>query len=120
MHLYKDAIYTVGVAQSVRASGCGPEGRGFDSHHSPCSGVLAAHRDKQDDAGVYSGVVLYAPVAQPDRVAGFEPVGWGFESLRACRKTADSIVCGFLVLKCRKYMSIMHYRLIFVYSYGGG
>ena len=25
----------VGVAQLVRASGCGPEGRGFDSHHSP-------------------------------------------------------------------------------------
>ncbi len=26
---------TVGVAQLVRASGCGPEGRGFKSHHSP-------------------------------------------------------------------------------------
>ena len=25
----------VGVAQLVRASGCGPEGRGFDSHRSP-------------------------------------------------------------------------------------
>ena len=25
----------VGVAQLVRASGCGPEGRGFESHHSP-------------------------------------------------------------------------------------
>ena len=25
----------VDVAQLVRASGCGPEGRGFDSHHSP-------------------------------------------------------------------------------------
>ena len=25
----------VGVAQLVRASGCGPEGRGFKSHHSP-------------------------------------------------------------------------------------
>ena len=24
-----------GVAQLVRASGCGPEGRGFESHHSP-------------------------------------------------------------------------------------
>ncbi len=24
-----------GVAQLVRASGCGSEGRGFDSHHSP-------------------------------------------------------------------------------------
>ena len=27
--------YMVGVAQLVRASGCGPEGRGFNSHHSP-------------------------------------------------------------------------------------
>ena len=25
----------VGVAQSVRASDCGPEGRGFDSHRPP-------------------------------------------------------------------------------------
>ena len=24
-----------GVAQLVRASGCGPEGRGFETHHSP-------------------------------------------------------------------------------------
>ena len=28
-------IYTADVAQLVRASGCGSEGRGFDSHHSP-------------------------------------------------------------------------------------
>ena len=25
----------VGVAQSIRAPGCGPGGRGFDSHRSP-------------------------------------------------------------------------------------
>jgi hypothetical protein len=25
----------VGVAQVVRALGCGPKGRGFESHHSP-------------------------------------------------------------------------------------
>ena len=31
-------IFTmVGVAQLVRASGCGPEGRRFDSGHSPQS-----------------------------------------------------------------------------------
>ena len=28
------------VAQLVRASGCGSEGRGFDSHHSPHTIVL--------------------------------------------------------------------------------
>ena len=27
----------MGLAQSVRASGCGPEGRGFESHNSPQS-----------------------------------------------------------------------------------
>ena len=27
--------FTVGVAQLVRAPGCGPGGRGFDSHRSP-------------------------------------------------------------------------------------
>ncbi len=30
-----DNLYMVGVAQLVRASGCGPEGREFKSHHSP-------------------------------------------------------------------------------------
>ena len=28
-------IIMVSVAQLVRASGCGPEGRGFEPHHSP-------------------------------------------------------------------------------------
>ena len=32
----------VGVAQLVRAPGCGPGGRGFDSHHSPH--ILALQR----------------------------------------------------------------------------
>ena len=31
----------MGVAQLVRASGCGPEGRGFDSHRSPHEKALA-------------------------------------------------------------------------------
>ena len=31
----KKALLVVGVAQSVRALGCGPRGRGFNSHHSP-------------------------------------------------------------------------------------
>ena len=30
----------VGVAQLVRASGCGPEGRGFDPHRSPNNKLL--------------------------------------------------------------------------------
>lgn len=29
------AFVVAGVAQLVRASGCGSEGRGFDPHHSP-------------------------------------------------------------------------------------
>ena len=31
----------VGIAQLVRASGCGPEGRGFKSHYSPQYVLLA-------------------------------------------------------------------------------
>lgn len=34
----------VGVAQSVRVSGCGSEGRGFDSHHSPHLRLLLQKR----------------------------------------------------------------------------
>ena len=43
-----------GVAQLVRASGCGPEGRGFKSHHSPqiCEKTV-------DKAAVFSFVKNY-------------------------------------------------------------
>ena len=53
----------VGVAQLVRASGCGSEGRGFDSHHSP-------------------HVIRYVSVAQLDRATDFGSVGCGFDSCR--------------------------------------
>lgn len=32
---FEKLIYMVGIAQLVRASGCGPEGHGFKSHYSP-------------------------------------------------------------------------------------
>ena len=35
----------VGVAQSVRVSGCGSEGRGFDSHHSPHKTIIIFYND---------------------------------------------------------------------------
>ena len=35
MPLTMSALYMVGLAQLVSASGCGPEGRGFESHISP-------------------------------------------------------------------------------------
>ena len=50
----------VSVAQLVRALGCGPSGRGFESLHSP-----------------------HAPVAQLDRASDFESAGRPFESDRA-------------------------------------
>ena len=56
----------VGVAQVVRALGCGPRGRGFESLHSP------------QDKHVYG-----APVAQLDRATDYESVGRQFESVRA-------------------------------------
>ena len=51
------------VAQLVRASGCGPEGRGFEPHQSP-------H-------------LFRALVAQLDRATDFGSVGYGFNSYRA-------------------------------------
>lgn len=50
----------VSVAQSVRASDCGPEGRGFNSITHPI-----------------------ALVAQLDRATDFGSVGYGFDSYRA-------------------------------------
>ena len=59
----------VGVAQLVRAPGCGPGGRGFDSHHSPKYQAL---------------------VAQLDRALGFVPSGYRFESCRGYNVTSRS------------------------------
>ncbi len=44
--------------------------------------------------------VMYAPIAQPDRVTGYEPVGRGFESLSACFK----IIWHFSVVQYRKML----------------
>jgi hypothetical protein len=33
--IFAPSNYTVGVAQLVRASDCGSEGRGFETHHPP-------------------------------------------------------------------------------------
>ena len=35
---------------------------------------------------------MYAPVAQSDRVNGFEPLGWGSESLQAHFRPRSSVV----------------------------
>lgn len=56
-----DSLSVVSVAQSDRALGCGPSGRGFESLHSPQK----------------------APVAQLDRASDFESAGRPFESDRA-------------------------------------
>ena len=41
---------------------------------------------KGAESGNISFVERHAPVAQLDRVPGYEPVGRGFESLQACQK----------------------------------
>ena len=56
------------VAQSVRASDCGPEGRGFNSHHSP-----HAKKPRFFGAflyGVSDGLQSQAPVGSRRRSAG--------------------------------------------------
>ena len=43
----------VGVAQLVRAPGCGPGGRGFDSHRSPHSRQIAGSQASCQFHGVF-------------------------------------------------------------------
>ena len=44
----------VGIAQLVRASGCGPEGRGFESHYSPhLKTPLESEPYGSDNSGVF-------------------------------------------------------------------
>ena len=42
--------------------------------------------------------IINAPVAQLDRVFGYEPKGRGFESLLACQKEKVARYCGFFFL----------------------
>ena len=69
----------VGVAQLVRASGCGPEGRGFESHHSPHTSFFILWPK--------SG---YGGVAQLVRAFGSHPRGHGFEPPRLHHKEEKS------------------------------
>lgn len=52
----------VGVAQLVRASGCGSEGRGFEPHHPPHISTLLQSIIQAK---------LYASIAQLDRAPDF-------------------------------------------------
>ena len=42
--------------------------------------------------------VEYAPLAQLDRVTGYEPVGQGFESLAACQEQIDFHLSAFVFI----------------------
>ncbi len=54
--------------------------------------------------------VEYAPLAQLDRVTGYEPVGQGFESLAACQKKERKSV-PFFVVKERNLNGIRRARV---------
>ena len=59
---FTPTIFVVSVAQLVRASGCGSEGRGFEPHHSPHFKINEAF------------------IAQLDRATDFGSVGYRFDS----------------------------------------
>ena len=49
----------MGVAQLVRAPGCGPGGRGFESHHSPLNYMSQSHianENRLDGDGFFVGL----------------------------------------------------------------
>ena len=57
----------VGIAQLVRAPGCGPGGRGFDSHHSPSKKTLVEISAFYFFKG-YDGEVSRVPAQRERRV----------------------------------------------------
>ena len=64
-------IYMVIVAQLVRAPGCGPGGRGFESPHSPSWAPLFNCRDRLEckaggarDTGVYTEYMRISSTGQ--------------------------------------------------------
>ena len=48
----------VGIAQLARASGCGPEGRGFEPHYSPQKRKKGTKRCLFCVSGVSNGAIL--------------------------------------------------------------
>ena len=78
----KMKLIMVAVAQLVRAAGCGPAGRGFESLRSP---------------------IFEALLAQLDRALDFGSSGWGFDSLRGHNNLKKSAYyAGFLISMCSK------------------
>ena len=53
-------VVTAGVAQLIRASDCGSEGRGFDPHHSPQKLQYPVVCSK-DAAAFYYAFLMHAP-----------------------------------------------------------
>jgi hypothetical protein len=74
MPLGQRAFCMVGVAQLVRAPGCGPGCRGFESHHSPrlssrsAAPVLQARGPLPAPVSDFGSVSGAGPVFRPDRI----------------------------------------------------
>ena len=76
----------VGLAQLVRVSGCGSEGRGFEPRIPPHekSWKLIDQKALKVIFDMSTFETVYALVAQLDRVSDFGSDGCRFESYRAC------------------------------------
>jgi len=73
------------VAQLVRASDCGSEGRGFESRLSPSAAIAQSVERILGKDEVTSSILVgsfNALVAQLDRASHYGCGGWGFKSLR--------------------------------------
>ena len=113
--LFSDVfIYTVDVAQLVSASGCGPEGRGFESHHPP----QIADRN--------SGLFLYAKRDSKRAVQRNSPVdcydrddrGTSNAENRIPSSTPDCRPQKRSVFICKKEIRRERHRELFAYFVG--
>ena len=71
--LLRDATIRVGIAQLVRASDCGSEGRGFKSHYSPQ--ILDYSANNTAQSGAESSPTKFVLISENPRVAIFHEVG---------------------------------------------
>ena len=62
---------------------------------------------------------LHVPVAQPDRVFGYEPKGRGFESLRARHKKNHLLINNGWFFVCLKSLEMLGFGVLWSFSGGG-
>lgn len=103
------ATYTASTTQDTLR----PQNHQCHENRIKCQGLIPYKRLKCCGNGVGRTAdcfgIKYTPVAQQDRVPGYEPGGWGFESLRVCHRSSTwrNKLHSFKLSQSRRYATTL-------------